>query len=130
MIVAVLILPTLVAIYWFWVRPILRLRPSLHEFYAEADTFWEAVRLKFAGIKQKLASAAVVAASIAVTMYDLLAPIVSQVDVGGLTGTVPSWAWPLVMIAVTALFQWLRNLGDRRNAAEKREIVEDLPTKG
>ena len=130
MIVAALILPMLAAVYWFWARPILRLRPSLKDFHARSDSFLEAVRLKFAGIKQKLASAAVVTASIAVTMYDLLAPIVSQVDVGSLTGSVPGWAWPLVMIAITALFQWLRNLADRRTAAEKIEIVEDRQTKG
>jgi hypothetical protein len=124
MILTVLILPTLASIYWFWVRPILRLRPSLKDFYARSDSFLEAVRLKFAGIKQKLASAAVVAASIAVTMYDVLAPIVSQVDVGGLTGSVPGWAWPLVMIAITALFQWLRNLADRRRGEAEQEAKE------
>jgi hypothetical protein len=121
MILALLILPTLASIYWFWVRPILRLRPSLKEVYARSDSFFEAVRLKFVGIKQKLASAVVVAASVVITMYDFLAPIVGSVDVTTITDKVPGWAWPLVMIALTALFQWLRNLADRRNADEAKE---------
>ena len=36
----------------------------------------------------------------------------------GLTSHVPSWAWPLVLISTTALFQFLRNLSDARHKAE------------
>jgi hypothetical protein len=37
------------------------------------------------------------------------------VDVSSLAAKVPSWAWPLVLICVTALFQYLRNLADTRH---------------
>jgi hypothetical protein len=121
MIVAVLMLSTLASIYCFWVRPVLRLRPSLRELYARSDSFVEAVRLKFAGLKQKLVSVAVVAASLVVTIYDFLVPIVGSVDVTTITDKVPGWAWPLVMIVLTAVLQWLRNLADRRQAEAAKE---------
>ncbi len=50
--------------------------------------------------------------------YDFIAPIVSGVDVSSIAAQVPSWAWPLVLISVTALFQFLRNLADKRHQAE------------
>jgi hypothetical protein len=105
---------------------VLKSQPALADFYAMEGTAFEAVRLKFAGIKQKLASAAVVAASSLVMMHDYIAPFIAQVDVTAISEKIPSWAWPLIMIAITALFQWLRNLGDKRNEAEKVELVEEL----
>lgn len=53
--------------------------------------------------------------------YDFLTPIVSGVDVSSIVAQVPSWAWPLILISVTALFQFLRNLSDRRHKAELAE---------
>jgi hypothetical protein len=79
------------------------------------------VQEKFAGIKQKLSSAIVIAASVAVTGYDFLAPIASGVDVSSIAAQVPSWSWPLILISVTALFQFLRNLADKRHQAEIAE---------
>jgi hypothetical protein len=38
--------------------------------------------------------------------------------VSSIATQVPSWAWPLILIAVTALFQFLRNLADNRHQAE------------
>ena len=113
-----LVMATLVAIYWFWIRPILKLRPELRELYAREESFLAALRQKLKGIKQKLSSAMVIAASAAVTGYDFLNPIISGVDVSSLTSHVPSWAWPLILIAVTGLFQFLRNLADKRHAQE------------
>ena len=55
---------------------------------------------------------------VAITGYDFLNPIFSGVDVSSLACSVPSWAWPLILIAVTALFQFLRDLADPRNAEE------------
>jgi hypothetical protein len=43
--------------------------------------------------------------------------------VSGLTSRVPSWAWPLVLISVTALFQFLRNLADKRHEAESADAT-------
>lgn len=109
---------TLTAVYWFWIRPILKTRPAFSELYAAEENLLGALREKLAGIKQKLSSAVVIAASAAVSGYDILAPIVSGVDVSSIAATVPPWAWPLILIATTALFQFLRNLADKRRSAE------------
>ena len=116
-----LLVASFAAIYWFWIRPILKSRPAFAEIYAREDSFLAATTKKFAGIKQKLSSVAVIAASAAVTGYDFLTPIVSGVDVTSLAASVPSWAWPLILIATTALFQFLRNLADKRHEAESGE---------
>lgn len=117
MLTFMLVLATLVAIYWFWIRPILKSRPGFRELYDKEESFIAALREKLKGIKQKLSSAIVIAASAAVTGYDFFAPIVSGVDVSSLTSHLPSWAWPLILISVTALFQFFRNLADKRNGA-------------
>ena len=121
MLTFVLISATLVAIYWFWVHPILKMRPGFIELYAREESIVTALREKFAGIKQKLSSVAVIGASAAVSGYDFLAPIVGGVDVTSIAASVPSWAWPLVLISVTALFQFLRGLADKRHEAETAE---------
>ena len=118
----VLVVATLVAIYWFWIRPVLKTRPGLAELYAQEESFLAALREKFAGIKQKLSSVAVIGASAAVSGYDFLAPIVGGVDVTSIAASVPSWTWPLVLISVTAIFQFLRSLADKRHAAETAEV--------
>ena len=121
MLLFILLGATFVAVYWFWIRPVLKTRPAFRELYEREESFFAAVRQKFAGIKQKLSSAIVVAASIAVTGYDFIAPIVSGVDVSSIAAQVPSWAWPLILISVTALFQFLRNLADKRHKADFAE---------
>jgi hypothetical protein len=117
-----LIFATIVAVYWFWIRPILKSRPELRELYQQEESFIAALREKLKGIKQKLSSVLVIAASIAVSGYDFFAPIVSGVDVSSLTAHIPSWAWPLVLISLTALFQFLRNLADKRHQSELLEV--------
>jgi hypothetical protein len=121
MLTTILVLAILVAIYWFWIRPILKSRPAFRDLYQQEESFFVALREKLKGIKQKLSSVLVIAASIAVSGYDFLSPIVSGVDVSSLAAQVPPWAWPLILIATTALFQFLRNLGDKRHEAELAE---------
>jgi hypothetical protein len=118
MLMFVLVAATLVAIYWFWIRPVLKLRPAFRELYEQEESFFAALREKFAGLKQKLSSVVVIAASAAVSGYDFLTPIVGGVDVSSLAAKVPSWSWPLILITITALFQLLRNLADKRHKAE------------
>ena len=125
MVMAVLLFATLVAIYAFWIRPILKSRPAFRELYDKEENFFAALRQKLKGIKQKLSSAIVIIASAAVAGYDFFAPIVSGVDVSGLTSRVPSWAWPLVLISVTALFQFLRNLADKRYSGEASNVGQE-----
>lgn len=121
MLIFVLVAATFAAVYWFWVRPALKSRPAFRELYEREESFFAALREKLAGIKQKLSSAIVVAASVAVSGYDFLAPIVSGVDVSSIAAQVPTWAWPLILILATALFQFLRNLSDKRHKAELAE---------
>ena len=45
----------LLGAYVYWVRPVLRSRPELRSFYAQTDSWRAAIRLRFAGIKGKLA---------------------------------------------------------------------------
>jgi hypothetical protein len=118
MLMFLLVLATLVAIYWFWIRPILKSRPAFRELYDREEGFIAALREKFAGIKQKLSSAVVIAASAAVSGYDFFAPIVSGVDVSSTAAQVPSWAWPLILIAVTAVMKYFRDLADKRHELE------------
>ena len=118
MLLLILGVATIVAVYWFWIRPILKSRPAFRELYEREESFLAAMREKFAGIKQKLSSAVVIVASAAVSGYDFLTPIVSGVDVSSLAAKVPSWAWPLILISITALFQCLRNLADKRHKTE------------
>lgn len=123
MLMFVLMAATLVAVYWFWIRPILKSRPAFRELYQKEVDFLVALRAKFAGIKQKLSSAIVIAAGAIVSAYDFLAPIASGVDVSSIAAQVPSWAWPLILIAVTALVQSFRNLADNRHQAELADAV-------
>jgi hypothetical protein len=120
MLLYISIAATLVAVYWFWIRPILKSRPTFHELYQEEEKFFAALRVKFAGIKQKLSSAIVIAASVLVSGYDFFAPIVSGVDVSSIAAQVPSWTWPLILIAVTAVMKYFRDLADRRHEIELR----------
>ena len=44
--------------YFYWIRLVLRSLPTFAAFYAQTDSFWLALRLRFAGIKGKLMAAA------------------------------------------------------------------------
>ena len=121
MLTFLIVFAALFGVYWLWVRPILKTRPGFIELYAREESILAALREKFAGIKQKLSSVAVIGASTAVSGYDFLAPIVGGVDVTSIAASVPSWAWPLILISVTAIFQFLRGLADKRHQAESAE---------
>jgi fatty acid desaturase len=118
MLLFIFVAATLVAVYWFWIRPILKCRPAFRELYQEEENFFAALRAKFAGIKQKLSSAVVIAASVIVSGYDFIAPIVSGVDVSAIAAQVPSWAWPLILITVTSVMKYFRDLADKRHEIE------------
>ena len=118
MTVTILSVISVLAIYWFWIEPVLKSRPAVRDIYATEQNLFAALKEKLKGIKQKLSSAVVIGASAAVTAYDFFNPIISGVDVTPLTSNVPSWAWPLVLISTTALFQFLRNLADARHKTE------------
>lgn len=96
-------------VYWFWIWPILRSRPELHELYQQEESFFIALREKLKGIKQKLSSVLVIAASTVVSGYDFFAPIVSGVDNQFADRSGATMGLALVLISLTALFQFLRN---------------------
>jgi hypothetical protein len=123
MLMFVLMTATIVAVYWCWIRPILKSRPAFAEFYAREESVFAALREKLKGIKQKLSSVIVIAASAAVSGYDFITPIVGGVDVSSIAAQVPAWAWPLVLICITALFQFLRNLADSRHKEQLAEAA-------
>ena len=89
MLMYILMTATLVAIYWFWIRPILKSRPAFQEFYEREDSLFAALCEKLKGIKQKLSSVIVIAASAAVSGYDFFVPIVSGVDVSSIASPGP-----------------------------------------
>lgn len=117
-----LILFTVVVTYLFWIRPVLKEKPSLSEYYDREGTLFAALNVKFAGIKQKATTAIVMIAGFVVSAYDFLAPLVAQsgVDVTTLSSKVPPTLWPIIGMALIALVQWFRNLSDKRT----EEVLE------
>lgn len=116
----VLILLTLIATYVFWIRPILKTRPTFAEFYAREASIWTALQLKFGGIKQKMTTAFVMVSGFVVSAYDFLAPLFAQsgVDVSTITSKIPPQAWPIIGMVLIGLVQYFRNLSDKRDAAK------------
>lgn len=121
-----LILPTVAIVYWFWIRPILKQTPSLKAFYDAEAGWWAAFSDKFAGIKQKIAGSLITLACVVVELWDHVAPALGAVDTTPLTSQIPSWAWPIIAIAATALLNYLRSLADKRNNATVTTLADTL----
>ncbi len=103
----------ILAAYFCWIRPILKSRPAFAHFYAEAESFWQAVRERFAGLKVKLAAALGMAASAVVCLHDFLLPVATGIDWQPILSMLPDWAWPLILFGAFALLKWFRSLTDR-----------------
>lgn len=126
-----LIVATLAATYFFWVRPLLKATPSLGYLYADEERFWRAVSAKFVGIKQKIISATLAAVAFVVMAYDTLAPMVAStgVDVAKLAPMIPADAWPAIGFATIMLLTYFRHIGDKNaaaNAAKLQSLGETL----
>jgi hypothetical protein len=104
----------ILAAYVFWLRPVLRSRPELRDFYAQTDSFWAALRLRFAGIKTLLMAALGMAVSAIVALHDFLVPLATGVDWTPVRDLLPAWSWPIILFAMFALISWFRQLTDRR----------------
>ncbi len=104
----------IIAAYVCWLRPILHSRPELRNFYAQTDSFWAALCLRFAGIKTLLMAALGMAASAIVALHDFLLPLATGVDWTPVRDLLPSWTWPIILFAMFALISWFRRMTDRR----------------
>ena len=114
MIRAVIVLIPVIAAYWLWVRPLLKSRPGLAELYRREQSLFTALRLKFAGIKEKLTAAVVATAAAAVELHDQLAPAVAGIDVTTFTSMVPQGWWPYIVAGTTATMLLFRLMADKR----------------
>lgn len=105
--------------YLFVIRPVLRARPSLAEFWAQEDHFFEALRLKIAGLKAWLTTWIVGLAFVVLEANDMLAPVLasSGFDTHTLLPWVPAQAWPIVTVGLMLLLQYFRKIAARRQAA-------------
>lgn len=112
---SVLIIAPVLAIYWFWLRPVLQENPTLKEFYEQERSWFQAFRDKVMGLKQKLTTIAIVTATTVVSIHDLVLPVILSTDTSSLTGKVPTWVWPIATISLTLLIQFFRNLADKRD---------------
>jgi hypothetical protein len=107
--------------YAFVLRPLLHSQPTLADYYSRADSFWAALGAKLSGVRTKLAAGLLMLASFLVTMHDFLLPFATGIDWTPITQLLPAWAWPVLSLALGALFWWLRQLTsktqDRQMAA-------------
>lgn len=104
--------------YILWVRPVLEQNPRFQEISKWETDFWDRVSIRFAGIRQKLTTRLVVVAGITVTVYDFGIQVLNAsgfdlTTYEPLTAYVPSSAWPILTVGVTALVQYFRNLNDK-----------------
>jgi hypothetical protein len=116
---------TIFVIYWFWIRKILAQTPQLASLIKEDDSFLAVLKVKFAGIKQKIAGAVITLAGIVVMMYDSVLPALTGVNITPLTSRIPEWAYPLIVIGVTWLLNWFRHLSEKR---ENEDVKASLVT--
>lgn len=123
-----LILPTIIIIYVFWIRPILKTTPTFKQFYDAEENYAGALSSKFGGIKQKLTGALIFAASVIVELWDYVAPALGSVDTTPLTSYVPPWAWPLISIGAVMLLNYFRKLSDQRSASDADAVQAAITT--
>ena len=118
--------------YSLWLRPLLRSRPSLKDFYARSDSIWKTIWLKVAFLKTKLLAGFLMMASGLIGAYDFIMPhlltisTTAGIDWEPLTSKVPSYAWPIVSFCMAGLFYWLRNV----TAKEHEQVIAQVQEGG
>src|SRR5438105_1805909 len=85
--------------YLYWIRPVLRSLPRFAALYARTDSFWMALRLRFAGIKGRLVTAASMAAAAIIAMHDFVLANTIDIDWTPVRDLLPAWAWPFILLA-------------------------------
>lgn len=122
-----LLILSLVAAYWYMVRPLLKARPALADFYAVEQSWWNAIWLKLNSIKTKLTAVLLIIASGMVQLHDVIVPLATGIDFSPITGKVPPWVWPIVTMGQAGLFYWLRqvtaNAQDKKLAAVEAGVI-------
>jgi hypothetical protein len=104
------LLAGLISAYVIIVRPILEQRGSFRDFYSRADSFWANVGEYLKGFRTRIAAWLVMLPSALIGIHDFLLPIVADIDFAPVTSKVPAVAWPFILLAVGALFRWLRKV--------------------
>ena len=100
--------------YLYWIRPVLRSLPTFAAFYAQTDSFWLALRLRFAGIKGKLVAAVSMAAAAIIAVHDFVLANTIGIDWTPVRELLPAWAWPFILLADFWLIGKFRQMTDRR----------------
>jgi len=100
--------------YLYWIRPVLRSLPSFAALYAKTDRVWTALRLRFAGIKGKLVTAASMAAAAIIALHDFVLANTIGIDWTPVRDLLPAWAWPFILLADFWLIAKFRQMTDRR----------------
>lgn len=106
----------LVAAYFYFVRPVLRSRSRFKDFYAQTDSWLEALHLRFAGIKGKLATAISMAITAIIALHDFVLGNAIGIDWTPVRDLLPAWAWPFILLADFWLISKFRQMTDRRQA--------------
>ena len=104
------LLAGLISAYVIIVRPILEQRGSFRDFYSRADSFWGSVGEYLKGFRTRVAAWLVMLPSALIGIHDFLLPLVADIDFAPVTSKVPAVAWPFILLAVGALFRWLRKV--------------------
>lgn len=102
--------------YVIWLRPVLRMRPSLLSLYRRSDSFWAALKAKFLFIKTQIAAGLLKAAGALLAIREALMPVAGTVDWAPITERIPSWTLPLIAFSFGAALLWLRNATSREQS--------------
>lgn len=120
-----LIVFTVVCLYVFGLRPMLKQTPGIRELYDLEGSAYAALGSKFSGLKQKIATLVISGASALVLMHDQIAPLVTQagVDPSQLLPQVPPYVWPILTMVVLGLIQYFRNIADKQAKANAEALL-------
>lgn len=110
--IASLILATLIAVYIFIVRPLVKTQPAFSEAFKAEASFFDKLRAKVVGWRTRIAARLTMLAGLFVGLYDQALPIVTGQDWTPLTAKIPAWALPVGMVGVGLLFAYLRRITD------------------
>lgn len=121
-----LVLFTGVVAYIFGLRPALKQNPAFKGLYDTEDTMFNAIGVKFSGIKQKVTTIVLSALGFIVLAHDQLMPLVQQVGVDPtqILPKVPTWVWPVASIAALWLVQYFRDISDKAARANAEKLLD------